>query len=83
MTFFDELSSLCAKEMAIARLNEDLQRQGDLISGLCTMLGRTIARCAKGDPKTIETLATGCEAQVIEEASGMAGIINLAKIKRG
>lgn len=59
----------------------DLDRAAAMIEGIATMLGRTIARSAGGDPAQIDKLLMSCEQHVAAEAAGMAGTIDLAKMK--
>lgn len=82
MAFFDDLSSLCAQEMSAATKGGNSQRKAAVVEGLATVLGRSVAMAADGNPKTIETLLTGCEAQAASEAADFAPLIQLAAAQR-
>lgn len=76
--FHDQLASLCGPELAKAIRTNDSDRAADMITALATMLGRTIARATGGDAAAIETMLTGAENLMAEEAAGMAGMMTLA-----
>lgn len=80
--FFDQLVAVCAPEMAAAMKARDLDRVGAVIEGLATMLGRSIARAAAGDPVEIEKILMGCDQHIEAEAAGFAGVFDLAKAQR-
>ncbi len=82
MPFFDELASLCAKEMSAATKGGNSQRKAAVVAGLATVLGRSVAMAADGNPKTIETMLTGCEAHAASEAADFATLIQLAAAQR-
>lgn len=77
MAFFDELASLCAREVTQALKDKDIDRASGVIADLSTMLGRSIARVAGGDSAAIDRLMTAAENHVAAEASGFAAILNL------
>lgn len=76
--FHDQLASLCGPEIAKAIRMNDSDRAADMITALATMLGRTIARATGGDAAAIETMMTGAENLMAEEAADMAGMMALA-----
>lgn len=82
MAFFDDLASLCAKEMNAARKGGNSQRKAATVEGLATILGRTVAMAADGDPKRIDELLTGCESQAANEAADFAPLIQFAAAQR-
>lgn len=81
MTFFDELASLCAKEMAAAERADDSDRKAAVIEGLSTVLGRTIARGADGEATKIDLLLTGSENLIAEEAASFAKLLELRNLR--
>lgn len=72
MSFFDDLSSLCAKEMSEARKTDDADRKAAVVEALATMLGRTIALATNADPKAMDELLMGCEGHMNREAADFA-----------
>lgn len=80
--FFDDLSSLCARELISGAKAADRDRVAGLIEGLATMLGRTIARTTAGDAREIEKMLAACENHVAAEAAGMAGVIRLSGVAK-
>ncbi len=81
-SFHERLASLCGPEIAAAMRDDDTERASGMIAALAAILGRTVARAAKGDPATVDQILTGAEQLMAEEASGMAGFIGLAKLVR-
>ena len=82
MEFFDELADLCAREMKAAVKAGSDDRKAAVVEGLATILGRTIAMAADGDPRTVETLLTGSEAHAAREAADFSSLIHLAVAHR-
>ncbi|SEN87979.1 hypothetical protein SAMN04489859_102060 [Paracoccus alcaliphilus] len=82
MDFFEQLATLCSREMTGALKDKDADRVSCVIEGLATMLGRSIARGTGGDGAEIEKLLMGCESHVAAEAAGMAGMMNLQAMMR-
>lgn len=78
MSFFEEMASLCALEMKAARKAGDEERAAEVIATLTTLLGRSAAICAGGDPQKIDTLLDGCGNHALEEASSFAPMIELS-----
>lgn len=76
--FDDSLSSLCGKEMASARKAKDGERIAGMIQSLTSILGRTIAMATNGEPVATDTLLTGAENLMREEAAGFAPFAALA-----
>lgn len=68
MAFFDDLASLCAREMASARKAGNSQRKAEVVEGLATILGRTIAMAADGDPRAVDELLIGSDGYAAREA---------------
>lgn len=67
--FFEDLSRLCAREMAFAERVGDADRKSEVISALAIMLGRTVSRAAAGNGDLVEALLIGAEHTASEAAS--------------
>lgn len=81
--FFEDLATLCSKELTAGLKSGDSDRVAGVVEGLSTMLGRSIARAAAGNDVQIETLLTGCEAHIASEAVGAGEMIKYLDILRG
>ena len=81
--FHDTIASLCARELSAARKAGDAERVSGLVQTLASLLGKTIAMAAEGDPKTIDRLLIGAEGLVQEEAVGFGELAAMVRRTRG
>lgn len=78
MNFFEDLATLCAREMNAARKDGDEDRMAGVVETLATLLGRSAAMAAGGDAKGIDTLLEGSSNHALEEASSFAPLIEIS-----
>lgn len=82
MAFFDDLAGLCAREMAAAKKGGNSQRKAAVVEGLATILGRTIAMAADGDPRAVEDLLMASEGHAAREAADFSQLVQFAAARR-
>lgn len=83
LKFADNLSALCAMELAAAHGDED--RIGEMIERLINSLSFTIAVAARGDVKAMDTMITGAESYLATAVAGhqkIGAFIEQAKQRR-
>ncbi len=68
LSFADQLSALCAAELAAAR--QDADRMGEMVERLVNALAFSISIMGAGNPKVTSELLQGAEAYLTEAASG-------------
>lgn len=75
--FREKLAALCAGEMVHAR--RDSNRAAEMIEGLGSSIGLTIAVISRGDGKAVDALSAGIDWYIQEEVSRQAGVSRLLK----
>jgi hypothetical protein len=82
LAFFDDLAGLCAREMTAAQKANDVDRQSAVVAGLATMMGRSVAVIADGNPQAIDELLTAAEHYIAAEASEFTESAGFAASRR-